>query len=119
MLHNSQFPECSVRGIHTALLDLLPPARTVRAPHLSIGPDLSRVCWAGPLISVHKSRYTNFKAYMYIVLFYIPRHPTSNKTSQHGSHSDGRRDTMPKGLDVGEMSIMSAVVRYTFGLVCG
>ena len=29
-------------------------SHTVRALHLSIGLDLSRVCWAGPLISVHK-----------------------------------------------------------------
>ena len=56
---------------------------------------------------------------MYIVLFFVPSRESGITPSVHQSGSDGRRNMMPKGLDVGEVSIVSAVVCYTFGLVCG
>eukprot|EP00966_Prymnesium_polylepis_P048028 1112205-Prymnesium_polylepis.1 len=37
-----------------------------------------------------------------IVLSFDPRHPSANSPSQLGGHSEGRRDGLPKGLDVGE-----------------
>ena len=54
-----------------------------------------------------------------IVLFFVPSRESGITPSVRRSDSDGRRDMMPKGLDVGEVSIVSAVVCYTFGLVCG
>ena len=57
--------------------------------------------------------------FQYIVLFFVPSRESGITPSVHQSGSDGRRNMMPKGLDVGEVSIVSAVVCYTFGLVCG
>ena len=41
-----------------------------------------------------------------IVLFFVPTRANGNSTSRLRGHSVGRRDGLPKGLDVGEVSIV-------------
>ena len=54
-----------------------------------------------------------FSYYSYIVLFFDPRHPSGHSTSRLRGHSEGRRDGLPKGLDVGEVSIVTGSRRRT------
>ena len=53
----------------------------------------------------------------YIVLFPHPRHPSGHRPSHLGGHSEGRRDGLPKALDVGEVSIVTGSRRRTIHLL--
>ena len=55
----------------------------------------------------------------YIVLFPHPRHPSGHRPSHLGGHSEGRRDGLPKALDVGEVSIVTGSRRRSFHPVTG
>ena len=55
----------------------------------------------------------------YIVLFSDPRHPSANSTSRLRGHSVGRRDRLLKGLDVGEVSIVTGSRRRTIHPLTG
>ena len=52
-----------------------------------------------------------------IVLFTDPRQTRGSSTSHCRGHSVGRRDGLPKGLDVGEVSIVTGSRSLWYGLV--